>query len=69
MKIEAIKTKTTEVFIETNEGSVSVTGWSNCEGANIIVTTKDLSVKMAGCLRWEEIDNLIVALAVARADP
>lgn len=67
MKVEAMKTSTTEVFVQQDDTSFTVTPWSNFEGASVIVTGKDLSVRMACAMRWEEIDALIVALAAARS--
>ena len=69
MKLEAIKTPTTEIFISGTDVSVTVTAWGNCEGANVMVCAKDCSVKFAASLRLEEADMLIAALAVARATP
>lgn len=71
MKLETIKTQTTETYLAAKEHSVTVTAWGNHEGANVMMTsnTKDCALKMAACLRWEEIDTLIAALAVARAEP
>ena len=69
MRLEAIKSFATEIFLETKDGAVTVNPWSNQEGANVMLTTKDGAVKMAGCLRWEEIDCLLAALAVARSTP
>ena len=66
MKIEAIRSKTTEVFLEFDGGSVTVNPWSNCEGVSIMVHGKDLSLRMAGAFRWEEIDAIIVALTARR---
>ena len=67
MKLEAIRSKTTEVFLEFDGGSVTVNPWGNCEGASIMVHGKDLSLRMAGAFRWEEIDAIIVALTATRA--
>ena len=67
MKLETFKSHTTEVFLEFDGGSVSVNTWANYEGANIMVHGKDVSMRMAGAFRWEEIDAIIVALTAARA--
>ena len=67
MKLETFKSQTTEVFIEFDGGTVTVNPWSNCEGASIMVNGKDLSLRMAGAFRWEEIDAVIVALTAAMA--
>lgn len=67
MKLETFKSHTTEVYLEFDGGSVTVNPWANCEGANIMVHGKDLSLRMAGALRWEEIDAIIMALTAARA--
>ena len=68
-KLETLKNPTTETFITNDDGSfsVTVTGWSNIEGANVMVTDRNLSVRLAAAMRWEEIDLLIAALSVARA--
>lgn len=67
MKVEAMKTATTEVFVQQDDTSFTVTQWSNFEGANVMITGNDLYVRMACAMRWEEIDALIVALAAARS--
>lgn len=67
MKLETFKSPTTEVFLEFDGGSVTVNPWSNHEGANLMVHGKDVSMRMAGAFRWEEIDAIIVALTAARA--
>ena len=67
MKLETLKSNCTETFVEFDGGSVTVNPWSNCEGANIMVHGKDVSLRMAGAFRWEEIDAIIVALTAARA--
>jgi len=71
MKLETIKTQTTETYLAAKDYSVTVTPWGNQEGANVMMTTnsKDCVLKMAASLRWEEIDGLMAALAVARAEP
>ena len=67
MKLETLKSNCTETFVEFDGGSVTVNTWANHEGANIMVHGKDLSLRMAGAFRWEEIDAIIVALTAARA--
>ena len=67
MKLETFKSPTTEVFLAFDGGTVTVNPWSNCEGANIMVHGKDVSLRMAGAFRWEEIDAIIVELTAARA--
>ena len=41
MKLETIKTPTTEVFVQQGDTTITVTQWGNMEGANIMVTGKD----------------------------
>lgn len=67
MKLETIKSQTTEIYLEFDGGSVTVNPWANCEGASIMVHGNNLSLRMAGAFRWEEIDAIIVALTAARA--
>lgn len=69
MKLETIKTQTTETYLDGKDFSVTVTPWGNQEGVNIMMCGKDLHLKFAACLRWEEADMLAAALAVARAAP
>lgn len=69
MKIETIKTPTTEVYLEAEGFSVTVTNWANCEGANVICTGKELALRAALSMRWEELDLLMAAIAAARATP
>lgn len=69
MKLETIRTKTTETYLEFPGGSVTVCSWGNHEGASLMVHGKgpELPLRMAGSFRWEEIDAILVALAAARA--
>ena len=67
MKLETIKTPTTEVFIQQDDTTIVVTQWGNMEGANIMVTGKDLSLRMACAMTWKEIAALQVALAAANS--
>ena len=67
MKLETIVTKTTEVFIEGDNVSVTVNPWANCEGVSFMLHGKDAAIRLAASLRWEELDILLVALQAARA--
>ena len=67
MKLETIKTSTTETFVQHGDVAITITGWGNMEGANIMVNGKYLANRMCVSMTWEEIDALIVALAAARA--
>lgn len=67
MKLETFKNQTTEVFIEHEGFSVTATPWSNCEGCNVLLQGKDLAIRGALSLQWEELDVLLVALTAARA--
>ena len=65
MKLETIKTPTTEVFVQQGDMTITVTQWGNMEGANIMVTGKDLAIRMSCAMTWQEIAALQVALAAA----
>ena len=67
MKLETIKTPTTEVYVQKGDTTIIVTQWGNCEGVNIMVTGKDLSLRMSCAMTWEEIAALQVALAAANS--
>lgn len=69
MKLEKFKTQTEETVVELEKGQlmISVSQWGNMEGVNLMMTGKDLSLRLAAALAWEEIDGLIVALSAARA--
>ena len=67
MKLETIKTPTTEVYVQHGDTTIAVTQWGNLEGANIMVTGKDLALRMACAMTWEEIAALQVALAAANS--
>ena len=67
MNLETIKTPTTEVFVQRGDTTITVTQWGNCEGANIMVTNKDLAIRMSCAMTWEEIAALQVALAAANS--
>lgn len=67
MKLSAIKTPTTEVYLENENIQVTATSWGNHEGVNVMVTCgKDAAVRTAFAMRWEEADMLVAVLSVAR---
>ena len=67
MDLKTIKTPTTEVYIQQGDTTITVTQWGNMEGANIMVTNKDLAIRMSCAMTWEEIGALQVALAAANS--
>ena len=67
MKLETIKTPTNEVYVQQGDTTITVTQWGNMEGANIMVTNKDLAIRMSCAMTWEEIAALQVALAAANS--
>ena len=67
MKLETIKTPTTEVFVQQGDMTITITQWGNMEGVNIMVTGKDLAIRMSCAMTWEEIAALQVALAAANS--
>ena len=67
MKLETIKTPTTEIYVQKGDTTITVTQWGNLEGANIMVTNKDLAIRMSCAMTWEEIAALQVALAAANS--
>jgi hypothetical protein len=69
MKLETFTSPCKEVFIDAGKVSVTVTTWSNAEGASLMVhgAGPELPLRMAGAFRWEEIDAIVVALVAARA--
>ena len=67
MNLETIKTPTTEVFVQQGDMTITVTQWGNMEGVNIMVTGKDLAIRMSCAMTWQEIAALQVALAAANS--
>ena len=67
MDLKTIKTPTTEVYIQQGDTTITVTQWGNMEGVNIMVTGKDLAMRMSCAMTWEEIAALQVALAAANS--
>lgn len=69
MKLETFITETKEIFVEGNGFSVTANPWANCEGVSVMLhgDGKDMPIRAAFSLRWEELDALMVALAAARA--
>lgn len=65
MNLETIKTPTTEVFVQQGDTTITITQWGNMEGVNIMVTGKDLTLRMSCAMTWKEIAALQVALAAA----
>lgn len=69
MKLETFISQTKEIFVEGNGFNVTANPWANCEGVNVMIhgNGKDIPIRAAFSLRWEELDTLMVALAAARA--
>ena len=67
MNLETIKTPTTEVFVQQGDTTITITQWGNMEGVNIMVTGKDLAIRMSCAMTWQEITALQVALAAANS--
>ena len=67
MDLKTIKTPTTEVYIQQGDTTITVTQWGNMEGVNIMVTGKDLAMRMSCAMTWEEVSALQVALAAANS--
>ena len=67
MKFENHKQQVYETYIESGDLQITVTDWLNCEGVNVIATSKDLSVRFSAALRHEERNALIAALAAHEA--
>lgn len=68
MKMETFHAATTEVLVDGGGITVTVNPWANLEGVSFMVHGKDLAVRCASSLRWEELDVLLVALTAARAN-
>lgn len=68
-KLETFTSPSKETYATGQGITVTVSHWSNCEGCNLMVHGKgeQMPLRMAGAFRWEELDILIAALAVARA--
>ena len=67
MKIEQYLSKVSEIFVENEDHSVTVTALSNGEGVNVMLHGKNLSPVLTGSMRWEEVDILVAALTLARS--
>ena len=67
MKLETIKTPTIEIYVQQGDTTITVTQWGNMEGANIMVTNRDLAIRMSCAMTWEEIAAMQVALAAANS--
>jgi hypothetical protein len=66
MRLESLKNQTTEIFVDGYGVTVTCNPWANGEGMSLMVHGKDLSLRMAGAFRWEELDVITVALSAAR---
>lgn len=67
MKLESFTNPTKEVYLESKYGQVVINTWSNGEGANFQLLTKDRVPMSTGSLTWEELDILVTGLAAARS--
>ena len=68
MKMETLRATTTETFVDGGDITVTVNPWANLEGVSFMVHGKDLAMRCASSLRWEELDVLLVALTASRAN-
>lgn len=67
-KLQTFTSLTKETYAAGNGITVTVSHWANCEGCNLMIHGNDeKTLRMAGAFRWEELDILLAALAVARA--
>ena len=66
MKLETFRSPTTEIFLEADGISVTANPWANGEGINFMLHGKDAAIRVAGSLRWEELDALLITLTAAR---
>jgi hypothetical protein len=66
MKLETFRSPTTEIFVEGTDVTATANPWANCEGLSFMLHGKDAAIKVAGSLRWEELDVLLIALTAAR---
>lgn len=69
IKLEAFTSQTKETYASGQGISVTVSHWANGEGCNLMVhgSGDQMPLRMAGAFRWEELDILLAALALARA--
>lgn len=69
IKIENITRPSKEIYVEGDGVTVTVNTWSNCEGVNLMLNGAgpDLPLRMAGALRWSDIDAILIALTAARS--
>lgn len=69
MKLETFTSETKEIFVSGNGLSVTANPWANHEGLSVMLHSegKDMPIRAAFSLRWEELDALMVALSAARA--
>lgn len=69
MKLQSVKTTTTEIFLEGPDITVSVYQWGNLEGCSFLVHSNGggCPIRLAASLRWEELDTLLAALTLARS--
>ena len=67
MRLETFQQPSTEIFVEASGMSATVNTWPNMEGCNLMVHGKDLSLRMAGSFRWEELAAVLIALTAARS--
>lgn len=69
MKLESIKSTTKEIFLEGNGIHVAIYPWGNQEGCSFLVhgDGKEMPLRFAASLRWEELDIVLTALTLARS--
>lgn len=66
VKMQCFKNDCKEVFVEGHGISVTVNTWANMEGVSFMLHGKDMGIRTAASMRWEELDVLLCALVAAR---
>jgi hypothetical protein len=68
LELKTMTNKVSEVIVKNDNIEVVVNDWSNLEGCSFIVMGKEkTNIKLAGCMRWEDVDALLVALTIAKS--
>lgn len=67
--LETMVSNCKEVYVQSADISITANTWANRDGCSFMVHGKgpELSLRIAGSLRWEELDALLVALNAVRA--
>ena len=67
-KIETWQEKTKTTTVRLGDTQVDVSDWANLEGVQVSIVSKGGATILSGSMAWEELEALVAALSLHKAD-